>query len=107
MSAIFTQHAIDRMQERGVKWDVDRLLGILDSIAEAPGRLESSPDVTLVRHSGDGAMYLVRAGSLRAVLITNTGKDGIVVASVYWPDEEEIAESLSGPHEAPVTARAG
>ncbi len=103
-----TQHAIDRMQARvGKRQDVDRLLDILDRVAHVPGGLTSSPDVALVRNSGDSATYLLRAGSLRAVLITCTGRNGFVVANVYWPDEEDIGGSLSGLHNAPVPMSAG
>jgi hypothetical protein len=111
MSVIFTQHAIDRMQEPGVeRKDVEHLLDILDSVADAPGRLESSPDVALVRHSGDEATYLVQAGALRAVLITDLtdlGDKGIVVANVYTPDEEEIGGSRGALREAAAPSRAG
>ena len=112
MSAVFTQHAVDRMQERSVdRSDVDRLLGIIDRVSEAPGGLERSPDVALVRNKGGEAVYLVRAGSLRAVLMAKPGPDGgrdaIVVANVYRRDDEEIGGSLSGPPEAPIAAQAG
>ncbi len=91
MSAVFTQHAIDRMQARGVdRADVDRLLGLLDRVGETAGGLDSSPDVALIKRNSDGATYIARAGSLVAVLITGTDNDSVVVANVYRPEEEEI-----------------
>jgi len=95
MSAVFTQHAIDRMQTGEVdRTDVDRLLGLLDRVAETSGGLDSSPDVALIRRNSDGAMYIARAGSLRAVLMTGTNKDSVVVANVYRRDGQEIGGSL-------------
>ena len=90
--------------------DVKRLIEAVDNATKTPGGLESSPDVALLRHKGREAMYLVRAGTLRAVLIKKDAgrpEDAVVVANVYGRDEEEIGGSLSGPHEAPVAARAG
>lgn len=104
MSAVFTQHAIERMREREISGaDVKRLIEAVDNATKTPGGLESSQDVALLRHKGREAMYLVRAGTLRAVLIrkdTERPEDGegtVVVANVYGRDEEEIGKSLSGP----------
>ena len=107
MSAVFTQQAIDRMQERKVdRTDVDRLISLIDRVGETSGGLDRSPDVAVIRRNSDGAMYIARAGSLRAVLITGTSEDSVVVANVYRRDEEEIGGFLSGPREAPTPARA-
>ncbi len=107
MSVIFTQHAVDRMTAHGAKrTDVDRLFAILDA-APSPGDLINSPFVTRLRMSGDIATYLVRAGSLRAVLLTGLDKNDMVVAAVYWPDDADFAGALVGPHEARVPVSAG
>jgi hypothetical protein len=101
MSAVFTQHAVDRMQQQGVdRQDVAHLLGIVEKVANTPGSLDGRPDFTLVRTIGDGAVYLVRAGSLRAVLMTDTATDGVVVANVYLPDEP--ASDTLGRHDMEV-----
>lgn len=114
MNVVFTQHAVDRMRERGFDpSDVNHLLGVIDRVSKTPDKLTNSPDVALLKLKGKEAMYLVRAGSLRAVLIADTGtspdggRDGIIVANVYGRNEEEIGGTLSGPPEAPTAARAG
>jgi hypothetical protein len=114
MNVVFTQHAVDRMRERGFDpSEVNHLLGVIDRVSETPDKLTNSPEVALLRLKGQEAMYLVRAGSLRAVLIDDIGKkpdggrDGIVVANVYGRGEEEIGGTLSGSVEAPIATRAG
>ncbi len=108
MNTVFTQTAIDRMQAHDVdRTDVDRLFGLLDRAAETSGGLDSAPDVTLVRRNSDGALYLARAGSLRALLMTGASQDGVVVANVYLPDEEESGGSRSALREPTTSAQAG
>lgn len=113
MNVVFTQHAVDRMQERRFDpSDVNHLLGVIGKVSETPGKLANLPDVALLKLKGEEATYLLRAGSLRAVLITGTGTDsdgeaGIIVANVYGRDEKEIGGTSSGPPEVSMAAQAG
>ncbi|SIR56242.1 MULTISPECIES: hypothetical protein [Acidiphilium] len=84
MNAVFTQHALNQMEEREVdRPDVNRLLRLLDRVTKTPGGLDNSSDVVLISRDSDSATYIVRVGSLRVVLISDTSKDKIFVANVY------------------------
>jgi hypothetical protein len=63
MSAVFTQHAVERMRERGLtQAEVMRLLEVVEQVADDPGERSRSHNVLRVgRQRGDDGRGSKRA----------------------------------------------
>lgn len=99
MSAVFTQHAIDRMDARASRpeeqAELADLVAAVEDVSRSPARLGSAPNTARLYERRGETMYVVRSGRARAVLVTDqAAPDRIVVANVYWADEEEPGGSL-------------
>lgn len=94
MSALFTQHAAERLKELDIKeagkGKVGALLSKLNAIRSVSD-LKKWPEATYLRSDGAGEVFLLRAGEMRAVVYTDPRKpDQLVVIGAY-EDEPNVA----------------
>ena len=84
MSIVFTDHAVERMRERDVtQHDVGSLLAVMEQVTIDPKALEALGKLVRLEREDD-IFYIIRSGSLRAVLTSDRQHpDRLVVASVY------------------------
>jgi hypothetical protein len=91
VSALFTQHAVERLRERRMTpTDRARLLDAIQRVADNPSELTRSVGVVSVGRYRDEDTFIVRAGDMRAVVIVDRAKPTqVTVINVFRADETE------------------
>lgn len=108
MNAMFTQHAIDRMRERGIdQADVIRLLDAVELASDNPSALAERGNLVRVGRKQGEEAYIIRAGDMRAVITSDPSQPGqLVVVSVFQAEDSEKEHQRLGLRDGITPAKA-